>query len=86
MKWLAVLCAVCLCGCSVTVSGTARLREPAAVAPDAELRAKHEQLSTAIQSMTRELVGTSRDIDAVAAVLARYGIVVGYAAQTNKAQ
>jgi len=76
MKWLAILLLLVACaGCSVTLTGNANWSEvDPSVQELAALRQKHEQLSVAVKKMTDELATIPPEMDAVLAVLTKYGI------------
>jgi len=76
MRWLPITLLLIACsGCSVTLTGNANWSEVDSSVQDLDaLRQKHEQLSVTVQKMTQELAATPPEMDAVLAVLTKYGI------------
>ena len=70
LKALALIGVLALSGCSVTLNATGRWRETPVAAPDAEA----DRIKAVVNAMVSELSQTPNDIDAVNAVLTKYGI------------
>ena len=67
MRWIALL--VLLCGgCTVTLTGEGRWREPKAASPQLQ------QLQSALNNMASELKAAPDDIEAINGVLGKYRI------------
>jgi len=71
-----VLCLLLLCaGCSVTLSGAAKWSDAApANVENAKLRQEHDKMLSEIKTFIDELRRAPSDIDAINAVLKKYGI------------
>ena len=78
MKLFVLIALLACSGCSVTMTGSAKWSDPEPLQSELEqLRQRNEQFTTAIQNMKQELQATTNDINAVSAVLRKYGIQVG---------
>jgi len=76
MRILVILALLACSGCSVTMTGAARWsdQEPV-VSEDAELRKQIDSIKAEVQAFVGELRNAPNDIDAINAVLKKYGIV-----------
>ena len=73
MKWLVVVLVVALSGCTVTTRVSGRWSEPEP-SQDVALIEQHKQLTTVVRNMTGELTAAPNEIEAVNAILRKYGI------------
>jgi len=71
-------------GCTVSLQATSRLAEPTGTVLSAEdvaavqqLKAEHQRMMTGIAGMEADLAGVPDDLDALKAVLKKYGFAVG---------
>ena len=72
MRVLIVIAMLACSGCSVTLNATGKWSDT--IAPDVELRKQYDQLNAAAKRLTQELAATPPEMDAVSAVLTKYGI------------